>query len=828
MADPWLDSVISLFRSYPGHAGLQGYLEYAIGEGSLSVATYTTVFLQATRSPELQDAATLELLCRITISSHYSSGLASPIGSVVSYTESPAVVLGMIHDALYLLRASYSLPMSHSHQLISSAGELVILLLSCVADTSQITTAQAMVSFEDANHVLSTLQLSPDVRQVLETFAMSLTLIIGDNAKVARETQMLQSMLAMGKPDIHGSNTGADTTTSSLLLHTLLSARAGSFGAGNEPEAVACLLAFLRWTSWTPATFYSQVIHAAFTCISQCGSVGPDAGAFFLWRAFVIGRLPRLLVVFENVLEKEGGSKADWASKHHQNLQRFCSPSDSQRAAMQTALISIIGHSDLVAQCDHVVSQVGPRHGSENQPEDPEAPKSFVREFLQHLVMAGLIDHTFAITVDPMISNEHTPRLRLEVQETGIDLEAFIDSKIVTESADDSAHLLERICRDPGCHAALAQVVKKRFASLSGASEIEPPSQLSKLLYTNEFALDIVSLHVRVSEIAAHALRYLSEYDCEAVDHQQLDLHSCKTKENSNPSALLWSPAIIYTAEEMTGERAVAFSAWFKALFDSSSEGIEDTILRSTKPWTLLAISPTLVSHAISARMAGKIDADVLNNGVSYFTGPLLNWTLVGVIKDTLTNTPPGAWLEQARQIIRDALQLGRAGKAPAVDIDRCLATLKPLAFIHLLWFELAEASRIGPMEVCKQLGTFILAMPPSTNSPRLLPLFLHVVLPSIIGGIDNQLPSELKALNIDLLIGVVSSTLCATFQLEVALHTLRGDKHVLLPSSMYMARRLASDLRRKESQTSSLLTKGLAGNPSFVANFPVFMLTEM
>ena len=132
-------------------------------------------------------------------------------------------MLGMIHDALYLLRASYSLPMSHSHQLISSAGELVILLLSCVADTSQITTAQAMVSFEDANHVLSTLQLSPDVRQVLETFAMSLTLIIGDNAKVARETQMLQSMLAMGKSDIHGSNTGADTTTSSLLLHTLVS-----------------------------------------------------------------------------------------------------------------------------------------------------------------------------------------------------------------------------------------------------------------------------------------------------------------------------------------------------------------------------------------------------------------------------------------------------------------------------------------------------------------------------------------------------------------------------------------------------------------------------
>jgi mediator of RNA polymerase II transcription subunit 5 len=30
------------------------------------------------------------------------------------------------------------------------------------------------------------------------------------------------------------------------------------------------------------------------------------------------------------------------------------------------------------------------------------------------------------------------------------------------------------------------------------------------------------------------------------------------------------------------------------------------------------------------------MDADVLNNGVSYFTGPLLNWTLVGVVKALL------------------------------------------------------------------------------------------------------------------------------------------------------------------------------------------------
>jgi mediator of RNA polymerase II transcription subunit 5 len=33
---------------------------------------------------------------------------------------------------------------------------------------------------------------------------------------------------------------------------------------------------------------------------------------------------------------------------------------------------------------------------------------------------------------------------------------------------------------------------------------------------------------------------------------------------------------------------------------------------------------------------AHKMERDVLTNGVSYFTGPLLNWTLVNVIKSLI------------------------------------------------------------------------------------------------------------------------------------------------------------------------------------------------
>lgn len=34
--------------------------------------------------------------------------------------------------------------------------------------------------------------------------------------------------------------------------------------------------------------------------------------------------------------------------------------------------------------------------------------------------------------------------------------------------------------------------------------------------------------------------------------------------------------------------------------------------------------------------MAQKIDVEAINNGVSYYLGPLLNWTLVGVVQALL------------------------------------------------------------------------------------------------------------------------------------------------------------------------------------------------
>jgi mediator of RNA polymerase II transcription subunit 5 len=211
-----------LYRSYPGDPDLQDYLKFAIQDGLLSVAVFVATLLQAARSPELHDAITLDALCRLALDTHYSSGLP-PVGSVVPFEESPITILGTVQDALALLRTAHSLPMSPFHQLTTSASELVIILLSCVSDISQVSTAQAMVHFADANSLLQNFRLAADVRQVLETFVLSLSLLLGDDAKAAREAQIMHTLqLALGKGDILGTSSNTDIITFSLVFHHMV------------------------------------------------------------------------------------------------------------------------------------------------------------------------------------------------------------------------------------------------------------------------------------------------------------------------------------------------------------------------------------------------------------------------------------------------------------------------------------------------------------------------------------------------------------------------------------------------------------------------------
>ncbi|KAG9314425.1 hypothetical protein JVU11DRAFT_5222 [Chiua virens] len=610
------DAIVALCSSYDANPTLLNYLRHALGSGLVSTANFVASFLRAARSSQLQNGSTLDVLCRTALDVHYASGMP-PLGSILPSASSQTTILAIANDSLAFLRQAYSLPPSGFHTLSTTASELITLMLPCVPDVLQMSTTQAMLCFGDANDLLHSVRLSPEVRQVLETFVFSLSLLIGDDAKVAREAQVIHSQIALGKSDMLGSNLEAD------FISCRSAATVPRCGAAYRIDAMdvfgsECLL-------------YSMLL-ASMTCVAQSSPKGIHDGSFFMWRAFVLGRLPRLLHTFERELEGHGAMEADW------------------RSAMHAATSSVLQRSDLLSRCDHVQAQARNRESSE---EETAGPSSFIRDLLQQLHAVGLVDQGFVLTADPTLANDSGTRLQTEAFEHNCTLESYLESKLTMElSEEDTKTLLYRIRSEPGSHHFFAQVVHKRFTSHSKSGNLEVLSHLTKILYAHDFALDILSLHLKITDLVFEALELLHEYDCETIGDPQtavshlgdvvLFIQMVLTKFQISAPSLRRNGKVlsteilrssrVYHAEDLPLDVRSVFAGWFKAIFDSSSEGIDDTILRSTRPVTLLRMSPTLFSQACIARQEGRIDNDVLHNGISYFLGPLLNWTLVGVI----------------------------------------------------------------------------------------------------------------------------------------------------------------------------------------------------
>lgn len=181
------------------------------------MSVYVKTFLQATRSPDLATSSTLDMLSRTALD--YST----PYGSATPFHDRPSLALEALQDAIALLTTALALPVSHFHQVTGSASELLLMLISCISDVSQVSTAQALILLADVNNLLlHGIALPPNVRQALEEFAMSLYLIIGDDAKAAREAQLMHTLqLALGKGGKGDSS--ADIVTLGLELNYFVS-----------------------------------------------------------------------------------------------------------------------------------------------------------------------------------------------------------------------------------------------------------------------------------------------------------------------------------------------------------------------------------------------------------------------------------------------------------------------------------------------------------------------------------------------------------------------------------------------------------------------------
>ena len=232
----FVDSILILFGSYPGEPTLGRYLRIAIEQQVLSIPTFVTTFLQAARSATFHSPATLDILCKVVLDAHDASD-SPALGSILLAKMPPLSIFATIHDAVVLLKTAFTFPNSSFHELTISASELLILLISCASDFSQLTTGQAMNYWNDITE-LQQMPLEPHVRQVLDNFTFSLSLVLGDDAKINREAQMMHSIqMSLGnKTDSLAPTSEYETTTFCLFFDNLVRLVASSCGI----SAVEC------------------------------------------------------------------------------------------------------------------------------------------------------------------------------------------------------------------------------------------------------------------------------------------------------------------------------------------------------------------------------------------------------------------------------------------------------------------------------------------------------------------------------------------------------------------------------------------------------------
>ena len=211
------------------------------------------------------------------------------------------------------------------------------------------------------------------------------------------------------------------------------------------------------------------------------------------------------------------------------------------------------------------------------------------------------------------------------------------------------------------------------------------------------------------------------------------------------------------------------------------------------------------------------------NRSISISIFPYKN--ILGNARDPLSMMASLTWPDLPRHTIRTTLSIIRSGRAPWLDVSRCLLVVSPSRFLHILWFELNMSIGVGmDMDGLRRLAVFVLATPHGPGCPPLLPIFLHSVFPAIMDTIDQQQGSS-QALSAELLVAVLSSAIMIALHLERATLMVSGEQHYFLGEpSTAMARRLANELRyRKQSPTAKAVAQRLASSATFVTHFPVF-----
>ncbi|KAG8951632.1 mediator complex subunit [Tulasnella sp. 424] len=439
--------------------------------------------------------------------------------------------------------------------------------------------------------------------------------------------------------------------------------------------------------------FFEKLFLSAIAMVAEAVASTDPAGTtpaaesqIILRQAFVFGRLPELVATFQ-----EFASASSSSAKANQ---------PQFRSAAEYALAVIFTtHSPLLDACDPPKKGKGTllgdiqsmdvtigeeslnKDGSEEQRASP-----FRRNFLGALIRRALVSADFAKSLYPQLATPNdasdtsldameiaphpfssegiileTGKIVALAQEAGATVQDYCDYLFVNGSQDEMQSFLLLMLEDFGSQAAVAASVQKVFGQLAISLDgLERLSILSRILSENPDVLDVLSLHVCMSELVADGLGLVDDFDVSSTGEPQmawtqlgsiiLFLQVCVyqfglpdyvVSRNGRrlSTECLTAASTVHHPRSFSDDERNLMKTWHTNVFAGQTEGIPDKLLRrvrdeneaSTHPKNLLHMAASLFSEALSNK---NTELQVLISGaVAYFLEPLFSWSLVGVVR---------------------------------------------------------------------------------------------------------------------------------------------------------------------------------------------------
>ncbi|KAG8763507.1 mediator complex subunit [Ceratobasidium sp. 423] len=652
-------SIFSLLEAYPLSPVLLQYLCVALdSETVLPIGIYITALIARSQailtSPGDQATQLLSALCAVA-----APRVQKPSANLTPTLPTAQGCVSLVQHVSHM----------HDAVLTTSALDILLAILRTVVASPpnpNLSPALALNLVPGVNDLLDAGEIvSPQLTNWL--FQLS-ALTTADGPGPSRVQQQVTDELPQRPELLEFSRNGPLFDVLAYQVTTVLA----------YPDSHLSALQTVYNATHSPDGFFSQLYASLISVLAN----EPDGNTRLIVRAALFGSLPALLCQLEPAQAK-------------------------LKEGVQSAITGLFTHAGaLLDKCDATAPITRAREDSmeEDVPEDGSKGKNIRTMLVQSLQSVSLLESNFPF---PGVAIENWPgrgvgRVFTEAGENGQELEVYLKSRLLSLEVplSDKLELIDRAVVDPETHACLCTVLHKGYTSLAHSTQhlspatLESLAHLSRLLYSHSTVLDIVGLRVPPTEFVAAGLAFLEDLEGAGVGDPQSALGQygdvllllqllvtryelgsgiLKHGDRVLDASYLTSSWAVYNLSDLTEPERTLINDWVKAAFDSNSFGIDDNILRSTSPRVLLKLCATLFTEAIRKCAAEPEGAgmEILRNGVSYFEGPLLNWTLRGVIWALANEAERHGHAAQTHLDILQLLVLANGCPPPVTEMTR-------------------------------------------------------------------------------------------------------------------------------------------------------------